>query len=256
MKANVLGLDGKVVKSITLPKVFSAPVEPYLIKRAVIALQSHKRQPQGRDPLAGKRAVAYSWGVGHGLARVPRLSNRTARFAPGTVKGRLAHPPRAEKKIYLKINRKEKKLALISAIAATAKKEIVQARGHIVGDLTLPVVVTDEFENLEKTKDVINALTAVGIEDIYRVRKKIRAGKGKRRGRKYKVSKGPLIVVSKKDVKVYNAARNIAGVEIVPVDSLNVELLAPGTVPGRLTIWTETAISSLKKYDEIMVLAR
>jgi len=37
----------------------------------------------------------------------------------------------------------------------------------------------------------------------------------------------------------------LPGVDVCRVAALNVELLAPGTHPGRLTVWTEDAISKL-----------
>jgi len=36
---------------------------------------------------------------------------------------------------------------------------------------------------------------------------------------------------------------------VVPLESLNVELLAPGTHPGRLTIWTASVMGRL---DELL----
>jgi len=38
---------------------------------------------------------------------------------------------------------------------------------------------------------------------------------------------------------------NLAGVNVVTVKDLSVEDLAPGTRPGRLTIWTESAVKEL-----------
>ena len=76
--------------------------------------------------------------------------------------------------------------------------------------------------------------------------RKVRAGKGKMRGRKMKKTVGPLIVVAE-DEGIKKAARNMPGVDVETVDSLNVELMAPGTHPGRLTIWTRSAIEQLKK---------
>jgi large subunit ribosomal protein L4e len=57
---------------------------------------------------------------------------------------------------------------------------------------------------------------------------------------------GPLIVVAE-NKGIMEASRNIPGVEIVTVSDLNVELLAPGTHPGRLTIWTNGAIGKLNE---------
>ena len=84
--------------------------------------------------MAGKRTTAESRGTGSATARVPRIKGGSGRaaFAPSTVKGRQPHPPRAEKKILKNIPKKEAKLALFSAIAATAQKETVASRGHKV----------------------------------------------------------------------------------------------------------------------------
>lgn len=253
--AKVFNLEGKQVGRIRLPEVFRSPFRPDVIKRAVIAIQSHSLQPKGRDPYAGKRTTAESWGVGHGLSRVPRLRDSSrAAFAPGTVGGRLAHPPVVEKRIYKKIPKKEKRLALFSAIAATAQKEIVEARGHIItGIPDLPLVVTDDFESIKKAKDLKKVLINLGVwSDIERVKEsiKVRSGKGKMRGRRIKMAVGPLIVISKND-GIVEAARNLPGVDVVNVKDLNPELLAPGTHPGRLTIWTSSSIEELRKVSLI-----
>jgi large subunit ribosomal protein L4e len=248
----VFDLNGKPVGKMKLPPIFETPIRSDVIKRAVLAIQSKRLQPQGRNPMAGKRTTAESRGVGLGIARIPRIKGPIGRgaFAPGTVGGRLAHPPVPEKKIVKKIPKKEKRLALFSAIAATASKEMVVSRGHAVeGVPQIPIVVTEELEGLKKTEEVEEALIKLGVlADLYRVREsiKVRAGKGKRRGRRIKHAVGPLIVVAE-DKGVVEAARNIPGVEVVPIKSLNAEVLAPGTHPGRLTIWTTSAIEALSK---------
>jgi large subunit ribosomal protein L4e len=249
--AKVFNLEGKEVGRIRLPEVFRTPIRPDVIKRAVVAIQSHRLQPKGRNPYAGKRTTAGSWGVGHGLSRVPRLSDSSrAAFAPGTVGGRLAHPPTIEKRIYKKIPKKEKRLALFSAIAATASKDLIEARGHVIGNVPdLPLVVTDDLESIKTTKDLKSVLINLGVwSDIERVKEsiKVRSGKGKMRGRRIKMAVGPLIVVSKND-GVFEAARNLPGVDVVSVKDLNPELLAPGTHPGRLTLWTNSSIEEMKK---------
>jgi large subunit ribosomal protein L4e len=250
--AQVFSLEGKSKGKITLPEVFNTPLRPDVIKRAVLSIQSHRLQHQGRDPMAGKKTSAESRGTGMAIARVPREKGGGGRaaFAPGTVGGRQAHPPRAESRIVKEIPRKEKRLALLSAIAATASKETVTSRGHEVeGVPEIPLIVEDSLQDLTKTKEVETVLTNLGLlTDIYRVResRSVRAGKGKHRGRKMKQAIGPLIVVSEKKGLV-NAAGNIPGVDIVTVKNLNAEILAPGTHPGRLTLWTSSAIEQITK---------
>ena len=78
-------------------------------------------------------------------------------------------------------------------------------------------------------------------------RKKTRAGKGKMRGRRKKIGKGPLIVVSQ-DNGISKASGNLPGVDIADVHSLNADLLAPGAHPGRLVVWGRSAF---EKLDEV-----
>ena len=251
MKVPVLNFEKEKVEEIELPKVFQTPVRYDVIKKAVISQQSKRFQPQGRDPMAGKRTSAVSQGTGHGTARVPRLKNSSrAAFGVSIVGGHAAFPPKSEKVIVKNINKKEKRFAIKSGIAASAVKELVEKRGHKFTDETeLPIVVEDELESITKTSEVKQLFNVLGIwSDVERAdRKKIRAGRGKMRGRKKKIGKGPLIVVSQ-DNGIVKAARNLPGVDIIKVNNLNAELLAPGAHPGRLILWGKTAFSSL---DEI-----
>ncbi|MEM4703593.1 MAG: 50S ribosomal protein L4 [Candidatus Bathyarchaeia archaeon] len=250
--AKIFNLEGKAIGKTELPQIFATPIRPDVIKRAVLAIQSRKHQPQGRNPMAGKRTTAESRGTGSGIARIPRIKGAGGRaaFAPGTVKGRLGHPPTSEKNIIKRIPKKEKRLALFSAIAATASKELVASRGHAIDDVPeIPLIITEDFEKLKKTKEVEETLTRLGVlSDIYRVKetKKVRSGKGKRRGRKTKQRVGPLIIIAENN-GVVEAAQNIPGIDITTVNNLNPEMLAPGTHPGRLTIWTNSAIAKVNE---------
>ncbi|HWQ67197.1 MAG TPA: 50S ribosomal protein L4 [Methanospirillum sp.] len=245
MKAQVLTLSGKVDHEIDLPSVFASEYRPDLIKKAVIAIQSHRYQPHGAYVYAGITASAVGWGSGRGVSHVPRLKNSSrAAKIPQAKGGREAHPPKVQKVLRCEINRKERRKALGSAIAATISDELVQSRGHLYSGV-LPFVLSNEFESLGKTREVIAALRAIGVyDDILRAEgsRKVRAGRGKMRGRRYKQRKSLLIVTASEPLR---AARNLAGVDVCPVDSLNVELLAPGTQSARLTLWTEDAIVRL-----------
>jgi large subunit ribosomal protein L4e len=251
VKVPVVNLQNENTGEVEVPKVFSTPVRHDVIKRAVIALQSTRFQPQGRDPMAGKRTTAESRGTGHGIARVPRLKGSSrAAFGVSIVGGHAAFPPLSEKIIVKRINKKEKRLAIRSGIAATAVKELVEKRGHKIQKVEqLPIVVSDALESLDKTRDVKQFLKSLELwSDVERAnRRKVRAGLGKMRGRKHKKGKGPLIVVGE-DNGIGFAARNLPGVEVSNVYGLNAELLAPGAHPGRLVIWTQSAIEQL---DEV-----
>ena len=250
----VFNLQGKPETMIELPKIFETYIRPDVIKRVVIAQQSHRIQPQGRDPMAGERTSAVSMGTGFHLARQPRVKGsrypkaQQAVFAPMTVGGRRTHPPKSEKKIYQKINKKEKKLATCSAIAATANKSLVSFRGHVADKIpNFPLVVSNDLQSLNKTSEAKEFFEKIGVwHDVERVKKsqKIRAGRGKARGRKKRHGVGPLIVINE-DNGIRKAVRNFLGIDVVKTEELNAEMLAPGAVPGRLTIWTQSALNNL-----------
>lgn len=247
MDLNIIDLSGNTAKKIT-SKLFDEPYRPDLIKKAVLAAQANRQQPYGPHMYAGMRTSAEGWGPGRGVSRVARLKNssKSARI-PQAVKGRQAHPPKPEADRTEKINDKERKKAIKSAIAATGNLELVQKRGHHF-QAQLPLVAVDELSAITKTKDVKSFMEAARVwDDIERAKDTtIRAGKGKLRGRRYKNTKSILIVTAE-DKGIAKAARNIAGVDIVTSDQLNAELLAPGTHAGRLTIFTESAIAKLQE---------
>jgi large subunit ribosomal protein L4e len=250
---SVYDTDGKSVGKVQLPRFFETPVRSDLVRRAVVALQSHMFQPQGRDPMAGKRTTAESIGVGHAMSRIPRVKGdrypraNQAAFAPGTVKGRLNFPPVPTKRVAKKMNRKELKLAMLSAVAATSLKELIKARGHrIPDDRDYPLVVSDDVERIKKNSDAEKVLRNLGVwDDVHRASvRRNRAGKGSVRGRPLKHGVSALVVVERKQ-GAEKAFNNFSGVRVVDVRSLNVSDLAPGTQPGRLTIWTQSALREL-----------
>ena len=259
----IKNLEGKDAGEQKIPEQFEEFINPELIQRAVLALQSSKRQSYGAFPEAGKlfstklsrRRRDYRGSYGLGISRVPRkiMSKRGTRMnwvaalAPGTVGGRRAHPPSAGKSFLKKINNKENNKAIRSALSAAVSKEAVGARGHKAPE-SYPFILDSKFETLSKTKEVIKSLVALGLEkELERCSKKdIRAGKGKMRGRRYKRTTGPLLVVSQ-DCNLVKSAGNIQGVNVVKIDSINAELLAPGCMPGRLSLFTKSAIERLEK---------
>jgi len=262
MKIPVYDLSGKVKSNIEVKRAFSEPVRKDLIKRAVLAERAAERAPYGADPSAGKKTSAHYHGRRHyrysmmnrEMSRMKRIHGSgflsfRARFVPQAVKGRKAHPPKSEKAWKVKINKKEHAKAVMSAISACAERELLQERGHKIENVKhIPLVVDDSFEKLNRVRDVRDALIHMGLGDeIERVKeKKIRSGKGKMRGRRYKKKKGPVIIVDNGEL-VQKAARNIHGFEVVPASMLDVELLAPGAAPGRLCVWTKGALEKVDK---------
>lgn len=245
---NVYDASGVAKGKVSLPGIFETAVRPDLIRKAVSAARANRRQKYGASPMAGKRHSTASVGKGKGASRVPRLKQgNAAALAPPNVGGRRAHPPESRKNWEEKINNKERRLAIASALAASADRDLVTGRGHKVGDkVTLPVVVSD-ITKLEKTKDGIALLEKIGVGgDLERARlgRHIRAGIGKMRGRRYKTPKSALIVTDELD-SARKAFGGIRGVDIVSPRQLSAEHLAPGGDCGRLVIFSETALKSL-----------
>ena len=262
-KVAVFNLNKNKVADKDLPVQFNEEYRTDLIKRAVHALMSAARQKYGAHPDAGmrhssklsKRRRKYRGSYGLGISRVNRkiLSRRGTRFnwvgafSPQTVGGRRSHPPKAEKIWVQKINQKENRKAIRSAMSATLNKKIVEKRGHNIPE-NYPFIINSDFESIKTTKEVNKALAHFGFDkelDRSKV-KTIRSGIGKMRGRKYKTKKGILMVVSG-DCHLIKSAKNIPGLDIVEVKAINAELLAPGAVPGRVTLWTEKAVDAISK---------
>ena len=250
IRVPVLDARGEAVKEITLPVIFRFPVRKDIIKRVYLSEFTARLQPKGRDPMAGKRTSARSYGVGLGLARVPRIRG-TGRGALVNMArgGRLAHPPRVEKRIHEEVNRKERIIGIVSALAATTIPDLVRARGHEFSATTLPVVITDEaVSSVEKTREAREFLKAIGVyEDVVRAkeRTRTRAGKGKMRGRRLKKPSGPLFVLESIESPLALSIKGLPGVEVVEPRILSVIHLAPGGVPGRLTVFQESVLNTL-----------
>jgi len=197
MKAKIIDPMGEVTGVIDLPPVFEEEYRPDIIKKAVLSAQANRLQPYGPHFYAGMNTSARGWGTGHGSSRVPRLVNgRRAAGIPMARGGRRSHPPMPEADRSEKINIKERRLAIRSAIAATVNPALVLGRGHIfTGEL--PIVAKNDIETIEKTSEMKRFLTAAGLwSDVERAKKgrNVRAGKGKMRGRRYKGKKSLLIV--------------------------------------------------------------
>ena len=104
--------------------------------------------------------------------------------------------------------------------------------------------VGDIFSNLDSLSSVVN--TEIKLVEKAKEKRTIRAGKGKMRGRRYKKRTGPLVVVSQ-PCALLKSARNIPGIDVALVHHINIELLAPGGHPGRLTLFTKGSLEKIRK---------
>merc|ERR1711972_27231 len=168
------------------------------------------------------------------------------------MEGRMAHPLQTWRRWHRKVNLNQRRHALASAIAATACAPLVMARGHRVMNVPqLPLILDDTVGQMSKTKDAVALLKAFALfDDVKRVlaNNQLRAGKGKLRGRRHKVRRGPLFVVDEGCESLRRALRNIKGVDICNVNRLNIRQLAPGGHLGRLCVWTKSSFNSLEKH--------
>ncbi|MBD3164873.1 50S ribosomal protein L4 [Candidatus Woesearchaeota archaeon] len=263
MKLEIISGNKEKKGSIDMPEQFSEHIRKDIIKKAFEAESAGKRQPYGASPEAGfrhstfasKRRHNYRGTYGIGQSRTPRkiLSRSGERmnwegaFAPQTVGGRRAHPPKAKKMWKKKINKKERNLAIRSAMAATLSRELAEKRGHVLPE-EYPFIINDSICGLTRTRQLKEFLDGIDFgSELQRAKeKKVRAGKGKSRGRKYKRKKSLLIIVEG-SCPLISSGKNMPGIDIIDVKDLDVSVLAPGAVPGRLTLWTSKAVQKIAK---------
>lgn len=262
MKTAILDINGKKVKEMNLPKCFSQKIRKDIIAKVLEVKKT--KQPYSPSLIAGKQHSAsgkivhrrHVWksGYGRGVSRVPRkiMSRRGSQFnwvgaeVSAMRGGRRAHPPKILSMVDTrKINKKELKIALISAISATAnEKELIARYEKLKGKKieNLPLVVESKLVSL-KIKNLISSLKKVLGKQLFALapqKKTIRSGKGKFRGRKYKNNAGLLLVTGEKEKLKTNVF------EVKNVKNLGVVDLAEGG-PGRLTLYTENAIKELEE---------
>src|SRR3989454_9383801 len=98
----IFGADGKAVSELSLPPVFASILRKDIITKAVVAQQSHRFQPQGRNPMAGRGTTAEAFVGGKGISRSARLGGHgalfgTAALSPGRIGGGVGFSPVAFK---------------------------------------------------------------------------------------------------------------------------------------------------------------
>ncbi len=259
MKAQILDIKGNKVKDFEIPKFFSAKIREDIVSKVLEAMK--KTQPYAPSPVAGKQHAAkgkvkhlrHVWrsGYGRGGSRVPRkiFSRRGSQFnweaaeIPFARGGMRAHPPKVIAMLNTpRVNKKEMKIAMLSALSSTANgKEIAKRYSSLEGKKVenVPFIVSEI--NMARAKDLIAGMKKILGEDLFEVgiqKRQVRNGKGKARGRKYKKNAGLLIVLGA-DEKLKTNAFDVKNAREVSVSDL-----AKGGL-GRLVVYTEKAINEL-----------
>lgn len=247
----------EVLREVRNPQVFSTAIRNDIVQFVHDNLSKNSRQAHGVDPRAGMKHSAESWGTGRAAARIPRVAgsgtSRNGQGAFGNMcrKGRMSFPLHTWRRWHRKVNLRQRRHALASALAASSVWGLVVARGHRINEVPqLPLVWDNDVNQVSKTKDAVSLLKSFGLyEDVERVikSKAMRAGRGKMRNKRFKMRRGPLLVVNDDAQALVRAVRNIPGVDVLNVNRLNIRNLAPGGQLGRLLVFTEGALSDLKQ---------
>jgi len=246
--------SGAASGQVATPAVFKAPIRHDLVNFVHTNLRKNARQAHGVKKIAGEQTSAESWGTGRAVSRIPRVrgggTHRSGQAAFGNMcrGGRMFAPLKTWRKWHKKCNINQRRYAMTSAIAATGVPALVMAKGHQVDSVPeIPLVVSNNVEAYNKTKQAVAVLKALGAwDDVKRVyaTRRARAGRGKMRGRTHVQKLGPCIVYAN-DNGIVKAFRNIPGVSLLNVNQLNVLKVAPGGHVGRFMIFTEDAFKSL-----------
>lgn len=247
----ILEMDGSNQNTIDLPTIFKTPYRPEVIQKVYNNINSYSFQKQGRYPAAGQMVSAESRNTGLGIARLARAKGEgfpragQAAGVAGVRHGRLAHPPVSWKNIYKKVNKKEKLLALCSAIAATANADLIRKRGHrLSNNIQLPIIVSNEIESVTKSKDLEKILIKLGLEDDLK-RTHVRRIKSVHKNDTNRRSALSALIIVSNDDNVGRLNNSLPGIAVKTVKSVSVLDLAPGSKPARLTIFSESAIKEL-----------
>jgi large subunit ribosomal protein L4e len=257
MKAQLYSTTGEKKSEVELPKIFDTKIREDIVLKYFEA--DKLIQPYASDPEGGKKHSAsgtishkrHDWKghYGRGISRIPRKTmwRRGTQFfwigaeISSTRGGRRAHPPKGIGK-EKKINKKEIQLAMNSALAATANPALILSRYASLDKIDKVPIILESLP--EKTKQLLTTLNSLLPKNLITKNKKVRAGKGSRRGRKYKSNAGALIIKSSKEKATFS------GFDIKSTDEISIADLYP---LGRLTVFTQSALQELsidKKAEE------
>jgi large subunit ribosomal protein L4e len=253
-QVTVYSADGSEGATVKLPGVFTAPIRTDVVTFVHTNMAKNRRQAYAISRLSGHQHSAESWGTGRAVARIPRISGGGTRrsgqgaFGNQCRDGRMFAPTKIWRRWHRRVNKNQRRFATASALAASALPALVEARGHnISGVAQVPLVVDSSIESISSTKKAVELLKTISaMDDVEKAAnsRKLRSGIGKIRNRRHVSKRGPLVVYAKND-GVYQAFKNIQGLDLCPVGALNLLQLAPGGHVGRFIVWSKAAFESL-----------
>jgi len=242
---------GEVCGNVTSPAAFVAPIRADLVSFVHDQMAKNHRQAYAVKDIAGAQTSAESWGTGRAVARIPRVrgggTHRSGQAAFGNMcrGGRMYAPTVTYRRWHRSVNVKQKRHAIVAALAGSALPALVMAKGHVITDVPeIPLVVADSVQSFKKTKEAVALLKKLKCwDDVMKVKKSrtVRAGRGKMRNRRFTQKRG-MCVIYDQDEGITKAFRNIPGITLISVDRLNLLKIAPGGHIGRMLLWTESAI--------------
>merc|ERR1739844_808496 len=129
-------------KPLCLPAVFKAPIRPDIVSFIHHEVAKNHRQPYCVNRDAGHQTSAESWGTGRAVARIPRVrgggTHRSGQGAFGNMcrGGHMFAPTKTYRRWHRKVNIREKRYAIASAIAASGVPALVMAKGHVINGIS------------------------------------------------------------------------------------------------------------------------
>ena len=168
MKFDILSIDGKKQSIDVMDKIFAAKPNKRAISDVIFKmntnLKGRKAKTKQKNEIIGSTSKIYAQ-KGTGNAR------HASRKAPIFVGGGVAHGPKGEKAYKKrKINKKEKKLSIVSALSEkTSNKDLI-----ILNDFNVEIKKTKEMYKLIKKLDVTNSLFLLDKNSKLKIEKSIR----------------------------------------------------------------------------------
>ena len=168
MKFDILSIDGKKQSIDVMDKIFAAKPNKKAISDVIFKmntnLKGRKAKTKQKNEIIGSTSKIYAQ-KGTGNAR------HASRKAPIFVGGGVAHGPKGEKAYKKrKINKKEKRLSIVSALSEkTSNKDLI-----ILNDFNVEIKKTKEMYKLIKNLNVTNSLFLLDKNSKLKIEKSIR----------------------------------------------------------------------------------